>query len=519
MWYSEIARQTLCVVSSIASRIRMMSTSANPLPGLPGGNQAHGGRYVKIIATLGPAVAGRDNLTQLITAGVDVGRINSAHGSRDERARMVDDLRAAADIVGRHVPLLLDLRGLKIRTGPLAGSDAVPLARGSKVRVYPQPVPTTAEQLGVSYPKLLQVIAPGARLLLADGLIEMLVEEIKADHALCSIGRGGPLASGQGVTLPNVTLQDASLTASDREDVQFAAEFGIEYLGLSFLSSADDLAYAREVALALGAKPGLVAKIERPVALRQIESIARLADAVMVARGDLGVQLPPEQVPRAQKEIVAVCNRLGTPVITATQMLESMIMQPVPTRAETSDVANAVLDGTDAVMLSAETATGRNPLAAVEMMDRIIREVERDGPVRPPVVREQLPATDPDRQVADAIARGARALSDAAPIDHIVVFTLTGSSARLVARGRPRVPVIAVTTDPVVARQLSLVWGIRALVAPLVDEMEELLRVVSRALLDSALVRPGEQVLFVGSFPIYRVAGRTNTLHVRRIEG
>lgn len=496
-----------------------MSTSANLSSQSAERSAVPRGRYVKIIATLGPAVAGRDHLAQLIAAGVDVARINAAHGSRDERAQMVEDLRAAADLAGRHVPLLLDLRGLKIRTGPLGGPDAVPLARGSKVKVFPQPVPTTPEQIGVTYSKLLQVIRPGARLLLADGLIEMLVESVTGEYALCSIGRGGPLASGQGVTLPSVVLQESSLTASDRDDVQFAAEFGIEYLGLSFLSSADDLTYARGVALALGAKPGLVAKIERPVALQQIESIARAADAVMVARGDLGVQLPPEQVPRAQKEIVAVCNRLGTPVITATQMLESMIMQPVPTRAETSDVANAVLDGTDAVMLSAETATGRHPFAAVEMMDRIIREVERDGPVRPPVVREQLPASDPDRQVADAIGRAARALSDAAPIEYIVVFTLTGSSARLVARGRPRVPVVAVTTDPVVARQLSLVWGIRALVAPLVDEMEELLRVVSRALIDSGLVQPGEQVLFVGSLPIYQVAGRTNTLHVRRIEG
>jgi pyruvate kinase len=479
----------------------------------------HTGRHVKIIATLGPAVAGREQLGQLIDAGIDVARINAAHGSRDERARMVADLRAAAEERRRHVPILLDLRGLKIRTGPLAGPEVVPLARGSKVKVYPSLVPTSAEQIGVSYPKLVDVVAPGSRMLLADGLIELLVEECAGDHVVCSIGRGGPLASGQGVTLPNVVLQDASLTASDRDDVQFAAEHSVEFLGLSFLSSAADLAYAREVALSVGARPGLVAKIERPAALQQIESIARAADAVMVARGDLGVQLPPEQVPRAQKEIVAVCNRLGTPVITATQMLESMIMQPVPTRAETSDVANAVLDGTDAVMLSAETATGRHPFAAVEMMDRIVREVERDGPVRPTIAREPAPISDPDKQVADAIGRAARALSDAAPIEYIVVFTLTGASARLVARGRPGVPIIAVTTDPFVARQLSLVWGVRALVAPLVEEMEELLRVVTRALVDSALVRPGAQALFVGSLPIYTVAGRTNTLHVRRIDG
>jgi pyruvate kinase len=252
--------------------------------------------------------------------------------------------------------------------------------------------------------------------------------------------------------------------------------------------------------------------------LAQIESIARDADVVMVARGDLGVQLPPERVPLAQKEIVSVCNRLGTPVITATQMLESMIMQPVPTRAETSDVANAVLDGADAVMLSAETATGRNPVATVEMMDRIIREVERNGPVRPPAVREAPPLTDPDHLIANALGRAARALSDAAPIEYIIVFTLTGASAQLVARGRPRVPIIAITTDPLVARQLSIVWGMRALVAPLVEDLEEALRVASRAVIDAGAAMPGAEALFVGSLPIYRVSGRTNLLHVRRIE-
>jgi pyruvate kinase len=493
-----------------------MARMTSSLSAFPVGSQR--GRYVKIIATLGPAVAGRAGLAGIVDAGVDVARINTAHGTLDERAQLIEDLRAVADERGKLIPILLDLRGLKIRTGPLSNGDAVPLARGQKIRVFPSPVPTTTEQIGVTYPKLLQVVVPGSRMLLADGLIEMLVEELTPEYATCSIGRGGPLASGQGVTLPNVTLQDGSLTPADRADMQFAAAHGIELLGLSFLSSANDLRVAREAALTLGARPWLVAKIERPAALAQIESIARDADVVMVARGDLGVQLPPERVPLAQKEIVSVCNRLGTPVITATQMLESMIMQPVPTRAETSDVANAVLDGADAVMLSAETATGRNPVATVEMMDRIIREVERNGPVRPPAVREAPPLTDPDHLIANALGRAARALSDAAPIEYIIVFTLTGASAQLVARGRPRVPIIAITTDPLVARQLSIVWGMRALVAPLVEDLEEALRVASRAVIDAGAAVPGAEALFVGSLPIYRVSGRTNLLHVRRIE-
>ncbi|HUG15591.1 MAG TPA: pyruvate kinase [Thermomicrobiales bacterium] len=475
-------------------------------------------RHVKIVATLGPSVAQHDSLGAIVDAGVDVVRINAAHGTSDSRAELVETVRAVAAERQRNIPILLDLQGLKIRTGPLPDSEPAMLARGSRIRVYPRPVATTLEQIGVTYSDLLSVIEPGSRLLLADGLIELAVEEVNSDCAVCSIGRGGPLASRQGVTLPNVVLQDATLTGNDLVDIEFAAMHGVELLGISFLSSAADIETARAVARGFGARPGIVAKIERPAALAQIESIADAADAVMVARGDLGVQLPAEQVPRAQKEIISVCNRLGTPVITATQMLESMIMQSVPTRAETSDVANAVLDGTDAVMLSAETATGRHPVAAVEMMTRIIRETERDGPIRPAVVRDVSPTNDPEQVISDALGRATRAMTDAAPIDFIIVFTLSGSSARLIAKGRPRAPIIAITTDPVVARQLSLVWGVRALVSPLIDDVEELFRTTSALVVEAGLVPEGSEVLFVGSIPIYRVSGRTNLLHVRKIE-
>jgi pyruvate kinase len=504
--------------------VPQMTVPTDYLPIQPGtrawGNDVNFRRHVKIVATLGPAVDELDTLTSIIDAGVDVVRINCAHGTPETRLQMIELARSIAKQRGQPLPVLMDLQGLKIRTGPLEGDEPAMLARGSKIRVYPQIVPTTSEQIGVTYPQLLQVVRPGQRILLADGLIELLVEAINKDHAACSIGRGGPLAARQGVTLPNVVLQDAVLTENDRADLAFAAEHNIEYVGLSFLSSALDIERARGAALSLGWQPGIVAKIERPAALAQIESIAAAADVVMVARGDLGVQLPPEQVPRAQKEIVAVCNRLGTPVITATQMLESMIMQPVPTRAETSDVANAVLDGTDAVMLSAETATGRHPAAAVEMMDRIIREVERFGPIRPQDQRDRevSPVADPEAMIVDALGRAARAMSDVAPINYIIVFTLSGSSARLVAKGRPRVPVIAITTDPFVARQLSVVWGVRALVSPLIDNVDDLFHQASIQVIDAGLAHEGAEALFVGSLPIYRISGRTNLLHVRKLE-
>jgi pyruvate kinase len=476
------------------------------------------GRRVKIVATLGPAVATREMAGQLIDAGLDVARINCAHGSMEERARLIDNVRAAAAERDLNIPILMDLRGLKLRTGPLEDGEAVPMPRGGKVQVFPEQVVTTSKQIGVNYPRLLEVLVPGSRMLLADGLIELLVEQVNDQCAVCSIGRGGPLASGQGVTIPNAEMQDATVTENDRKDIEFAAKHGIEYLGLSFLSSADDIVGARQLAASLGGRPGLVAKIERPVALEKIDSIARAADVVMVARGDLGVQLPPEQVPRAQKEIIRTCNMLGTPVITATQMLESMIMQPVPTRAETSDVANAVLDGTDAVMLSAETATGRYPVESVNMMHRIIQEVERDGPIRPAAVHEVHHLENTERKVAAALGRAARAISDVTPIDVVVVFTLSGSSARLVARNRPWPPVIAVTTDPFVARQLGVVWGIRAIVLPLVTDLEDLFASTSRALLNAGVVKEGAEAMFIGSVPIFTVSGQTNLLHVRRIE-
>ncbi len=475
-------------------------------------------RRAKIVATLGPAVFGIDRLRQLVEAGMDVARINSAHGTLEQRAELIRDLRQIERETDKHIPILLDLRGLKLRTGPLGGDEAVPLARGSQVSLYPGPVETTYNQVGINYDRLLDVLEPGERVLLADGLIELLVEEVGSECALCSVGRGGPLASGQGATLPNVQLQDAAITDLDRDDIAFAAEYGIEFLGLSFLSTDEDVYQARRIALSFGAQPGIVAKIERPYALGQIEPIARAADAVMVARGDLGVQLPPEQVPRAQKEIVRVCNWLGTPVITATQMLESMIMQPVPTRAETSDVANAIFDGSDAVMLSAETATGRYPFEAVNMMDRIIRETEKEGAIRPVGIIEADPTENAENAVTAALGRAARSLTDVASVQAVVVFTLSGSSARLVARNRPNAPIFAITTDPYVARRLSLLWGVRAMVLPLEDDLDKLIRAASEKLLAIGEAEQGMDALFVGSLPVFRVSGRTNLIHVRTIE-
>ena len=478
-------------------------------------------RRVKIVATLGPAVADPQRLRELLAAGVDVVRINAAHGSGEHRSRFIHEVRAAASEQGKQIPILFDLQGLKIRTGPLAdGESAVPIARGSVVELVAEPTASTPGRIGVGYAGLMDVIEPGSRVLISDGLIELLIERVENGVARARVGRGGPLLGRQGVTLPGAPIKGGAMTDADREDVRFACAAGVDYLGLSFINDASDLDLAREVAAACGGPtPGLVAKIERPEALANLREIAEHADGVMVARGDLGVQLPPERVPRAQKQIIGVANRAGLPVITATQMLESMITQPVATRAETSDVANAVWDGTDAVMLSAETAVGKYPIEAVQTMDRIIREVEREGPVRSQAAASQpeVASDDPTQVFADAIARAAYALSDHTPIEHLVVFTQTGTAVRRVAKYRPFPPIIAVAADELVARRLNLIWGVRSVVVPIEENPDEMFRNAGRAIIDAGIAVEGEYALLVGSLPMTHEAGRTNAVHFRKL--
>lgn len=476
-------------------------------------------RRVKIVATLGPAVAGRERLRELLSAGADMVRINAAHGTPEGRAQLIDDVRGASAELGKLVPILFDLRGLKIRTGSLIGDEPVPFARGSEVVIYPEAIPTQPGKIGIDYPNLLDVIQPGSRLLISDGLIELMVQRIEGESAVCQVGRGGLLLGRQGVTLPGAPIVGGSLTAGDREDIAFAVQHAVDYIGLSFINDASDLVLARGVAGAHGqTPPALIAKIERPEALGNVREIAQQADGIMVARGDLGVQLPPERVPRAQKKIINVANNLGVPVITATQMLESMITQPMATRAETNDVANAVWDGTDAVMLSAETAVGRYPIEAVQTMVRIVNEAEREGPIRTAASAEPLPSKGDDSLAfADAIARAAFALAETAPASHIVIFTLTGAAVKRVAKYRPRPPIIAVAADEETARRLNLVWGVQAVVVPVETDPDKMFRTAGKIIIDAGLASPDEYALIVGSLPMMRVAGRTNLVHVRKL--
>jgi pyruvate kinase len=314
-------------------------------------------------------------------------------------------------------------------------------------------------------------------------------------------------------------IKGGALTEVDPEDLRWGVEQGVDFIGLSIVTDSADLRFARDVAAWYGSRPpGLIAKIERPEALANVRGIAGSADGLMVARGDLGVQMPPERVPRAQKEIIRVANEFAIPVITATQMLESMITQPVATRAETSDVANAVWDGTDAVMLSAETAVGKYPVEAVRTMGRIIREAERDGPIRTTASMLPLPdLSEATLVVADAIARAAKELADEAPVEHIVVFTLTGASVRRVAKYRPKPPIIGAAADIEVARRLNLIWGTRGTAVSVEPDPDHLFRVAGKKIVEEGLATHGEFALIAGSLPMTNVSGRTNMLHVRRL--
>jgi pyruvate kinase len=482
-------------------------------------------RRVKIVATLGPASGDSvERLTELLKAGANVVRINAAHGSLEEKAQRIRNARQAAANLGLRVPILFDLQGLKIRTSNFASGSTEPidLKMGERFNLYPTgEVLTTPTQIGINFSNFLSVVDPGSRVLISDGLIELVVEDVGSEYAVATVVREGKLKERQGVTLPGAPIIGGALTEADRADIRFAMELGVDFLGLSFINDASDIQAARdEAARHPGDQPGIVAKIERPQALANLREITMASDGVMVARGDLGVQLPPEQVPRAQKDIIREANLLGVPVITATQMLESMIEHPVATRAETSDVANAVWDGTDAVMLSAESAVGAYPIEAVTTMDRIIREVEKEGIIRSLSSSEIARIGEQADDVvlfADATARAAFQLGEHSPAKHLVVFTKTGGAVLRVAKYRPAPPIIGVADSEVVARRLNLAWGVESVVVKVEKDADVLFRKAGNIIIDAGLAQSDAWVLIVGSLPMTDRAGQTNLVHFRKL--
>jgi pyruvate kinase len=465
-------------------------------------------RRTKIVATLGPGTATPTHVAALLEAGVNVVRINASHGTPDVRAGWMAQVREAAARAQLPVALLVDLQGPRIRVGDLpAPRELVP---GATVVFAPEDG-ARGDELPTTYEALAADVAPGARILLNDGLLSVEVTRVVPPRVTARVVDGGTLTAHKGMNLPGVSVSAPALTDKDRDDVAHAVAHGADYVALSFVRRAEDLERLRAL---VPPTVRLVAKIEKAAALDDLDRILEATDALMVARGDLGVELPFEQVPLVQKRLIREAGRHGKPVITATQMLESMIHHPRPTRAEASDVANAILDGTDAVMLSAETAVGEYPVEAVRAMDRIIREMERGGPPREERRMERVARADV--AVEDAIALGTHAVARMLNTPLIVTLTKGGFTARRVAATRPAVPILAVTTEAATYRHLALVWGIVPVLVDRVPGYDAMLEVVRDLILRRGYARAGDRIVMTAGVP-WEVSGSTNLIKVEAV--
>jgi pyruvate kinase len=458
------------------------------------------------VATVGPATADEERMSALLDAGANVLRLNASHGNAEVRGEWIATARRLAQARGMPLALLVDLQGPRIRVGDLVQPRELEV--GQQVVFAPEDE-ASGDELPTTYTALASDARPGVIILLDDGLLSIEVTRVEPPRVYGKVVVGGTLTSHKGMNLPGVQVTAPTLTDKDRADVQDAVARGVDYLALSFVRRAEDLAQLRAL---VPPTMRLVAKIERATALEDLDRILAACDAVMVARGDLGVELPFEQVPLVQKRLIRDANRHGKPVITATQMLESMVHHPRPTRAEASDVANAILDGTDAVMLSAETATGEYPVEAVQAMDRIIREMERQGTARD----DRRMAAREDVTVEDAIAIGTHAVARMLKTPLIVTLTQGGFTARKVSALRPPVPILGVTTEVSTYRQLALVWGVMPVLVDRVPGYDAMLAVVRDLILRREFARRGDRIVMTAGVP-WEVSGSTNLIKVEEV--
>lgn len=469
-------------------------------------------RRTKIVGTLGPAADAPQVLEQLLAAGLDLVRLNFSHGNYDDHLRRLTAVRRWEAEAGRPVGVVVDTQGPKIRTGVMA-EEPVNLTAGEVVILTSEAVPGTAARIPVVYPPLARQLRPGMKVYLDDAQLELRVVAVDGPDVHCEVVNGGLLFSRKGVSLPEVSVDLPAVTGKDAADIQWAVAHGADYLAVSFVRQPEHLKEVRRLVAEAGGRLGIIAKVEDPEGLANIEGIIAAADAVMVARGDLGVSIPPEDVPVAQKSIIRKCNAAGKPVITATQMLDSMIRNPRPTRAEVTDVANAILDGTDAVMLSGETASGKYPVEAARMMARVARRTEEALPYAELLQERRASGTSVSDAISHATCQTAQDLRVAA----IVTSTQSGSTARLVARYRPEAPIIAATPDPLVARQLTLVWGVRPVGVAETPDIDTMLVEVVGAARGLGCAEPGDLLaITAGLRP--GVAGSTNLLKVHVVE-
>jgi pyruvate kinase len=462
----------------------------------------------KIVCTIGPASSPPDALERLVEAGMDVARLNFSHGAHEEHAAVMDALRGIGERARRPVAILQDLAGVKIRVGRIARGVAR-LEPGASFTLTSRPVPGDEQEVSVSYPDLARSVRPGDALLLSDGGIELRAEAVRDEDIRCIVVSGGDLAPHQGISLPHRTLPAPGLTEKDREDLAFGIARGVDWVALSFVRTANDVEEAR--AFLAGHRASgipLIAKIEKHEALAHIDDILAVSDGIMVARGDLGIETPLEHVPLLQKMLIEKSNRAGKPVITATQMLLSMVRSPRPTRAEVADVANAILDGTDAVMLSEETAAGAHPVEAVATMKRIAEDTESAFPF------EQWMRRFEDRNLQslpEAVAGAACELAEHIGAAAIIAWTASGTTARLVAKHRPRRPILALSPRADTARRLALVWGVLPLVAEGGTDTDAMLAKAPSIAMAHGILRPGDKVVITAGIPM-GVSGSTNVI-------
>lgn len=468
-------------------------------------------RKVRILATLGPASNTPEKIAALFEAGADAFRVNMSHGAQSEKAAVIKSIRALEKSYRRPTTILVDLQGPKLRVGAFADGKAM-LKTGSVFKLDHDPAPGDAKRVCLPHREVFDSLVEGARLLLDDGKLVLRVEKKTAQAISTRVEVGGVLSNNKGLNVPDVVVPLAALTEKDRSDLAFALDQGVDWIALSFVQRPEDLAEARKL---IGGKASLLAKIEKPAALTRLEEIIEMADAVMVARGDLGVELPPEQVPPAQKRIVEAARRMGRPVVVATQMLESMITAPTPTRAEVSDVATAIYDGVDAVMLSAESAAGDWPVESVAMMNRIAMSVEADPGY---AARLHFTDTKPDATTADALAEAAFDIAKTVSAKAIICFTASGSTARRIARERPSVPLLMLTPKAATARQMGLTWGVHGVHTQDVASFEDMVAKAKRMVLRQGMAKGGDSVIVMAGVP-FGMTGSTNVLHVVRLTG
>ncbi|MDD4262937.1 MAG: pyruvate kinase [Firmicutes bacterium] len=463
-------------------------------------------RKTKIVCTIGPASASTEMQIELIKAGMNVARMNFSHGSGDVYENRIKNLRNASARTGTPIALLADLQGPKIRVGEME-ADKVYLARGSIVNVTSEPIVGNARRFTINYPYLLRDVGKGNTIFLDDGLLELKVIENKDDELVCSVEIGGELGPRKGVSLPGVKIDLPAVTDKDLEDIKFAVEAEIDYLAISFVRQASHVHEVREVLKQYNADIDLIAKIESQEALEHLDEIIAEADAIMVARGDLGVEIPAETVPIIQRDIIKKCNAAGKPVITATQMLESMKKSPRPTRAEVTDVAHAILDGTDAIMLSGETAVGEFPIEAVKVMNKTAIEIEKSLQITN--VRSNIGDISVAEAISHATVQSANELNAAA----IITSTQSGSTAKKVSRFRPKAMVLAATPSDKVMRKLCLVWGIKALLVPKTTDIDSMIDVSVEAGINSGIIREGDLIAITAGVKT-DTPGSTNLLKI-----